>query len=536
MKHLKSIISFVLILSVLCIPTGCSKKEKTPQDSIINYHITYEPETLDPQIADDDVSDMIILNIYEGLVRLNGNDDIIGGAAETWDISSDNKTYTFHLRNGLRWSNGEELTSSDFVYGFQRSVSKQTNSPTAKTLFSIKNAEQINSGSASVESLGVTSPDKNTVVIELEYPDSEILTTLTTPPAMPCNKKFFENSVGQYGRTDDKILSNGAYCINEGKWASGENIFLSKNEYYKGQNKPVPAGVKLNILQETPDVCQSIIDGDTDCGAIKNSDLSKAQNEKLNLTAFDDTIHGISINSENDVLKNINIRHALLSAIDKNKLLKNLDDDCEPADELIPDSAEIEDNSYRKLAGHVGYAVDEDPSSLLNRGLAESDLTSLPNLTILCSDDENTQTVVSNLIETWNTLTGAYFNKKPMSAGELGSRIKSGSYQIAITTLKISGTTPLGTLEAFTSTADNNPGAYHSDEYDCMINDLRKSLTKESAEKVKEAESMIINSSVFYPLYTQKRYYASAKNVRNVIFHPYGGDIDFMTAVKKEQS
>ncbi len=535
LKIIIKVLSVLLSAVILSAMTGCSKKEKTPQDSVINYHIAYEPETLDPQIADDDVSDMIILNLFEGLVRLDRDEKIIGGAAESWDISADKMTYRFYLRNGLKWSSGDDMTAADFVYGLYRSVSKQTGSPAAKTLFSIKNAEKINKGELDINELGVTAPDNKTVVIELEYPDSEIMNVLTTPAAMPCSKKFFESSVGQYGRDDSKILCNGPFCINEGRWESGKTIYLSKNKYYTGENKPVPAGVRLNITSEMDDVCQSIINGETDCGAINNSDLPKAQNKSLNLTAFNDTIHGISFNTDSDVLNNSDIRKALLSAIDIKKILKELSEDCSQTDELIPDTAEIEDQSYRKMAGHIGYELSENPSDLLSRGLADSELSVCPEMTILCCDDENTQSVVSNIIECWNSFTGAYFNKKPLPEDELQSRIKNGSYQIAIVPLKINSTSPLGTLECFTSYAGNNPCSYSSDEYDNMISEIKKNLTTASTEKIHDAEKMIMEESMFYPLYTRNRYYASAENVTDVIFHPFGGDIDFSCAVKIEK-
>lgn len=535
-KIIRTILAIILISTLAAGTSACSKDEKTPQDSIINYYITYEPETLDPQIADDEVSNMIILNIYEGLVRLDKDNNIAPGAAASWDISNDKLTYTFHLRDGLKWGDGQTLSADDFVYGFQRSVSKQTGSPTAKNLFCIKNAEKINSGSADDTSLGISAPDKKTVVIELEYPEPEFLNILTTPPTMPCCKKFFEASVGQYGRVDDEILCNGAFCINKGRWDSGKSIFLSKNEYYKSETKAIPAGVKLSIVEEMPDVCKAIIDGETDCGAIKNSDFELADKNSLNITAFDDVLFGISLNCENDIMNNQNIRHALLSAVDRNSLLKGLSDDCTPSTGIIPETAMLEGESYRKIAGNISYKPDDEPKLILDRGMAETDITAFPDITILCPDDENSKTVVSNLIEKWNSFTGAYFNKKPLSDSELQSRIKSGSYQIAITHINIGSNSPIGTLKLFTAESESNPCAFHSEEYDNMIVSLSKSVTKNSAEKIINAEEYLINSGVFYPLYKQNRYYASAENVTGIIFHPQGGNTDFKSAKKSKKA
>lgn len=536
MKNSIKLLSVILSLSLLSVMLcGCSRKEPSPRDSVINYYIPYEPETLDPQIVNDSVADMIIMNIYEGLVRLDEHEDIIPGAAASWEISSDKLRYDFHLRSDLKWSDGEALNAEDFVFGLRRSVAKETASPTAKTLSCIKNAEIIQKGEAPAETLGISAPDSRTVHIELDYPDTALLTTLTTPPAMPCRKDFFEGSIGQYGRVDDKILSNGAFTIQEGQWDSGTSIYLSRNEYYTGEADPIPAGVRLSVDDSITDHCQAIIDGKTDCGTVQNTDIEKARKNKLHITAFGDTVHGITFNTENDILKNTNLRLALLSALNRDELLGALADDCTRTETLIPAAAELENQSYRKVAGNIQFQPDSNPALLLRRGLKELDMSSFPELTILCTNDETTQSVVSNLIESWNGFTGAYLNKKPVSEEELQSRIRSGSYQIAIAPLKTDSTTPLGTLEAFHSASQKNVANYHSEEYDRLLDELKKNVTLSAADQFAQAEQLIISQALYYPLYTQNRYYASAENVEHIIFHPHGENIDFMSAVKTEE-
>lgn len=534
LKKTLKLISVILVLAFCSVICSCAKKDKGPENSIIYYNISYEPDTLDPQIANDNVSDLIILNIYEGLVKKDENNDITEGAAQKWDISDDKMTYTFHLRKNLKWSDGSALTAKDFVYGIQRSVMKQTSSPTAKTLFCIKNAESINKNNTDINSLGISAPDNNTVKIELEYPDSNILQILTTPPAMPCSKSFFDKSEGQYGRVDDKILGNGAFLIEKGDWVSDKYIFLSRNKNYTGKDQPVPLGVNFSI-KEISDVYKAITEKDIDCGALSNTDVDEAEKSGLNLKSFQDSIWGISFNTEDDVLKNKNIRHSLLSIINKNNLLKNLPENCTKTSYLIPDSAELENVSYRSVSGKVEYNQSDEPEQLLSDGLKELELTSIPNITILCSNDADTQSFVNDLIETWNSFTGAYFNKKPVSQNELEQKINNGIFQIVIAPLKISGTTPLHTLELFESSSKHNTAMLRSEEFDLMIGDIRKNLTLSSVDKIKNAEQYILDEALFYPLYTQDKYYASAENVTDIIYHPYGAEIDFFYAQKTEE-
>ena len=146
---IKKTMIIILAVSLAIAAAACKNEPDDPHFNIIYYNIDNEPVTLDPQIANDAGARLVILNIFEGLVRLDKNNDPAPGAAMSWDISTDKMMYTFTLRNNLKWNDGSELTAEDFVYGIKRSLSPETASPTASTLFAIKNAEKFNNGEAS---------------------------------------------------------------------------------------------------------------------------------------------------------------------------------------------------------------------------------------------------------------------------------------------------------------------------------------------------------------------------------------------------
>ena len=154
-------LALALLLVVLC--CGCSQEEEGPEyaDKTINYHLDAEPRTLDPQIAEDSSSLLIIQAIYEGLARLDENGDPYPGAAESWDANADFTQFTFHLREDAVWSSRDAdgntipVTAHDFVYAFRRAVAPRTGSQTCEPLYCIQNAQQIRSGELPVESLGV---------------------------------------------------------------------------------------------------------------------------------------------------------------------------------------------------------------------------------------------------------------------------------------------------------------------------------------------------------------------------------------------
>ena len=128
---MKKIICIVFSVLMVLSMTACSGEEDIPANQIINYHITEEPVTLDPQIANDDAARLVITNIFEGLVRLDKDNQVSPGAAEKWTVDENGLVYTFYLRKDLCWSDGTELTANDFVYGIQRAIQPSTGSETA---------------------------------------------------------------------------------------------------------------------------------------------------------------------------------------------------------------------------------------------------------------------------------------------------------------------------------------------------------------------------------------------------------------------
>ncbi len=515
--------------------SACKKEKETPQNQLIYYNIDCEPITLDPQIANDSNAKLVIMNIFEGLVKIDENNNIVEGAAESWEISADKMMYTFHLRKGLKWNDGTPLTASDFMYGIQRTLMPATSSPTASTLYCIKNAEKINIGESDISSLGVFVRGDDTIIFQLEYHYSEFLQILATPPAMPCNKAFFEKTAGQYGRDYDKILCNGAFYIRKNGWEHNNYIYLRKNNEYVGSDCPIPAGVNITISSTSQDMFTAIKNGDVDCGSINSDDVEKAQSLGFHITSFGDKIFGISFNTKDDILKNTNIRCALLSSLDKNYILQKIPDRCTAAENIIHDTAVVDGEVYRKIAGNICLKNKKEPVALLNQGIKDLGIDSVTNITILCTDDEKTQNMVNNIIETWNKLTGGYFNKKTVHLSELKSCISSGQYEAVIAPITIGGNTPLSTLEAFSSSEKYNPASYSSEIYDNKLEHIRKNLMISEIKYIKETEDFLLNEGLFYPLYIESHYYASAANVTKIIFHPYGTEADFFYATKNVQ-
>jgi oligopeptide transport system substrate-binding protein len=169
-------------------------------------------------------------DLYEGLVIFAPDGKITGGAAQSWEISADGLQYTFQLRPGLRWSNGEDLTAADFVYSFRRLVNPATKSPYAFLAFPIRDARDISDAKDSaVDHLGVAAEGPSRLKIALAQPTPYFLTALTHPSLAPVNRKTIEQQGESLGKTGT-LVGNGAFTLQE--WTHGVHIVPKKNPNY----------------------------------------------------------------------------------------------------------------------------------------------------------------------------------------------------------------------------------------------------------------------------------------------------------------
>lgn len=531
---IKKITAIILALTLAAMCASCGGSDADPTAEKIYYNLSDEPTTLDPQIAEDESSKLLIMNLFEGLTRLDANDNPVPGAAASWEESDDEKTYTFHLRDGISWYDGTKVTAEDFLYGIQRTVDKNTGSPTAKTLFCIKNAEKINKGKLDMSKLGVTAPDEKTVVIELEYRNEELLKLLATPAAMPCSKAFFETTRGQYGREPEKLLSNGPFRIRElYGWEHGNYIYLRRNEHYKGKNTVIPFGVDFTIGKSYENIAVSIAANKLDAGPLAGKNFASAEENGLNITTFSDTVVALCLNLNSDLCRNKNIRMAFLTSFNRADVLAQLPEHAKEANDLIGDYALLDGEKYRELAGGEFYLrQNKKARSYMEKGLKELNLQNVPTVSVLCSDEEEVQTVVTNLLQSWNDNMGYYFNKNPLSKGDLDYYVSSSQYDIAVVAIRSKGSTPSDFLASYGSTSDDNIINLKSGSYDKILADIQKNPGKESLDGYIKLEKYLNEQAVLYPIYFESRYFVSAKNVTGIIFHEYNSGVDFIQATK----
>ena len=173
------------------------------------------PETLDPSLNSAVDGANTIITIFEPLLIINENNEVIGGQAESWEESEDGLTWTFTMRDGLKWSDGTDLTAKDFEYTFKRMVNPDTAAPYAETcLGMIDGFDAAQAGDT--DALNVkASDDGKTLTIVLSYPCSYFDKMAAFAAMSPVQQATVEANGDAWCTSAETFVSNGPYMITE---------------------------------------------------------------------------------------------------------------------------------------------------------------------------------------------------------------------------------------------------------------------------------------------------------------------------------
>jgi oligopeptide transport system substrate-binding protein len=194
--------------------TLCCSGLLAAQPMVLHRGTAADPPSLDPTLATGTLATGILIDMVTGLLARDASWRPVPGAAETWTVSEDGTTYTFSLRDNLRWSDGEPLTADDFVWSYRRLFDPQTASPGSATLFVIRNARAAFQGEVPLEQVGVSAPDARTVVIELEHPVPYFESLVAGSNAVPVPRHAIEAHGREWTRPG-RMVTNGPFMLAE---------------------------------------------------------------------------------------------------------------------------------------------------------------------------------------------------------------------------------------------------------------------------------------------------------------------------------
>ena len=499
--------------------SGCSAPKT------LGFDIPRGVDSFDPQLAGSDPELIIVENCYQGLLDKDENGSVIPGAAEKWGVSEDGLVYTFYIKEGLLWSDGETpVTADDFLFAFQRLFRPETSAPSRSDFFNIKNAEAVLTGKLPPNSLGVKVYDNYKLVITLTNPDPSFPDLLTNAAAMPCNRAFFENTKGRYGLGLAYSLFNGAYYVRR---INNYSYVLSPNEHSEIAN-PEYENVYLFVKDDPKaEAVSRLLEETVDCSVINPSDKPALEKEGFDILESENTTWALAFNTKNPVLKNNSIRQSIAYAIDKSLLEPKIEENFRIADAYIPPSVTLHGKNYRKTVGESFAGFEFDPkiaSELFKTGLEELGLSKIPTLTIICTQEFIPamgfvqKSVQDNL--------AVFINLIPVTEDELASAVSSGNYDLALVSVTPRYDNPGAVFSLFTDSA-NVTGFYHEDFNKAVSLASKEENPEESAEAFAVAEQMLLQSMPALPLFYETSYFAVSHKISGLDYSVYGGHITF---------
>jgi oligopeptide transport system substrate-binding protein len=337
----------VCLLAIACQgsgqPTGQGRSSGAPAEQMVRMP-TVEPPSLDPGLATDGTSIDIIIQMFEGLVNFDDQGTVYGVQAQGWQVSDDGRTYTFQLREGLRWSDGRPVTAGDYEYAWKRNIDPKTASDYANTLYPIRNAERIHTQGGDPATLGVRAADDRTLVVQLEQPAAYFLRLASTWTLFPLPRWAIEQHGDSWTETG-KIVTNGPFKMEA--WRHNQDIALVRDDGYWG-TKPTLVRAVYKIFPDGAEeqMVAAYEANELDLGT-SNYPLPPAQAErfrsdpKLKTELHQFPASGtrfITVNHRRPQLRDPRVRQALGLALDRERLVRDvLKRPGKPATSLQPD-------------------------------------------------------------------------------------------------------------------------------------------------------------------------------------------------------
>lgn len=217
-----------------------------------------EPSTLDAHKCQEVACGNVLRDLYEGLVTEDAYGRLVPGMAARWSVSPDGRTWTFVLRDGLRWSNGAPLDAPQIVASFRRAFAPATAAPFGELFDALRGAKAVQAGDAPPSSLGVEAPDARTVVFHLDR-SAPLPALLTLPIAYPVYLPAVQRLGAQHTRPG-ALVTNGAYRL--ASWMPQANLVVERNRHFHDAAGVTIDRVRFHVTEDAAAELQRFAAGD----------------------------------------------------------------------------------------------------------------------------------------------------------------------------------------------------------------------------------------------------------------------------------
>ena len=500
------------------------------------------PETLDPALNSAVDGGNTIITVFETLLIINENNEAVPGQAESWTTSEDGLTWTFTMRDGLKWSDGTDLNAKDFEYSFKRMADPDTAAPYAETCLGMIDGFEEAAGfpdadgnptvEPNLDALNVkASDDGKTLTIVLAYPCSYFDKIVAFAAMSPVQKATVEANGDAWCTSPDTYVCNGPFMITE--WTPSERIVLTKNPNYVGgwdSSKIVSESITLLLLEDSSASFAAYNSGEAqlikDVPTDEIPSLTKAEDGG---DFYVDTILGtyyVSLNLKRDAFKDAKVRRALSLAIDRDYVANTIMQGTYSTADSIVGPGIVDENGYFHDNGNAPYISADYEANLAEakKLLADAGYPNgegYPTLEYSTNDAGYHVPLAEYLQQAWSDL-GITLTISKMEWSSFTAARRAGEYDVARNGWVMDYNDPSNMLDLFCSGNGNNDGKYSNPEFDAAIEASSVADVSEHFAQLHKAEDILMEDTGCLPIAYYNDYWLQSPALKGTWHSPYG--------------
>lgn len=513
---------------------GSSSGGDGSDEKVFRYSTSTEPTTLDPTKSNCIPDNEIQHALTESLVRNTGG-EVVPGVAESWEVSEDGLTYTFHLNPDAKWSDGEQITAQDFVYSWQRLMNPDTAAPYAFIGEYLKNGLAVEKGKMDPSQLGVVAQDDTTLVVTLERPTAYFLSMIGAQAQFaPLRQDIVEQYGSDFAADYEKNVYSGPYVLTK---SSDNQWFFEPNEEYWDADSIKLDRVELNYVQDNNTALAMYEDGELDYVSLPTQSISTYEGKDNTFLNGNVDYFYFNVGGDCPELANKNMRLALNYALNRNEYNQLVNYGYyKPSNGLVFSGLTGVEKTYGEESTLNSYPLDGDDAKAkeyLNAALAELGYSdpSQVQLTLTTSDNESSKRQAEVCQEMWNKTLGINVEIQQITYNEVLTRQQEGDYDIIWAGWGSDYDDPYSYLELFMSSSSYNYSGYKNDQYDALMTATQTETDNaKRMEMMHQAEQILIDDGAFLPQAEREVHYLIDDDVKDVTFFYCSINIDWVHA------
>lgn len=509
-------LALAMILLLVGVAFSAAKEE-------IVYNLRVEPQTIDPVLNNSQDGSNVIVNLFDGLVRIGFNDAPEPGCAERWEVSEDGMSWTFFLRQGLKWSDGVPMTAEHFRYGFLRLLDANNASPNAYMAFFIKNGKAFFDGNAKADDVGLIAIDDTTFRIDLEYQSPMILDYLSYHIFYPARADVVEKDPRGWTRKGEFPCS-GPFLMKE--WKHNSEITLIKNlNYWDAENVKAKA-IRMVMITDSNTALAAFKAGKVDLLDALPPQMTPQLLQNGEAKVMDTLGTSFAIfNMTKAPFDNPLVRRAFTLAVDRTAMVEKVSRGGQkPATALIPYGIPglTPDRDFRSEDGD--YLPERAEPETAKKLLAEAgypDGKGFPKVTYKYNTSPINKAVAEALQAMWKQNLGVEVELSNEEWKVFIDTRNQRNFDIARYAYIADFCDAGNMLEQWLTDSHENTAGYSNSEYDALIKGAMREMNRDKRiEAMHKAEAILMRDLPLLPIYFYSTPYMQSARVKGIYLSP----------------